>query len=67
VPLAEPFCSENEAIGTDPLPVGVPSRETTPVAALGATAISKGMPWPRVMEMALPPFSDSVVLEEVVG
>ena len=40
MPLADPLSSENDAIGTEALPVGVPSRDTTPVAALGATVMS---------------------------
>lgn len=65
--MAEPFCSGNEAIGIEELPVGVPSRDTTPIAALGVTVMSKGMLCPCVMETALPLFSDSVVVELNAG
>jgi hypothetical protein len=51
----------------NPLLVGEPKRETTPVATLGVTAILKLTFWPCVIFTVVPPFSERVVVDAVVG
>jgi hypothetical protein len=47
---------------TELLVVGEPVRETSPVAALGETAMLKFTDWPCVIFTALPLFNESVIV-----